>query len=191
MWCWQASNTDRYFAVTGHWIEESWPGVWEIQSALLGFTRLNNAHNGSNLVVLYSRLLTDSVLLIGMNIELLWIHINETYYLRLAILLVTMHKQWQHDGILVKYIKKRTKQPLIMRIIVLVSLTDLTTCDRWHKSVLGPCHQSCDAALIKGYSKAKYYSLSQPDDISLTLMPISDEVGLVCAIAIKVTYFLK
>jgi len=46
---WQASNTDRYFAVTGHWIEESWPGVWEIQSALLGFTRLNNAHNGKQL----------------------------------------------------------------------------------------------------------------------------------------------
>jgi hypothetical protein len=46
---WQASNTDGYFAVTGHWIEESRPGVWEIHSALLGFTRLNNAHNGRRL----------------------------------------------------------------------------------------------------------------------------------------------
>ena len=46
---WQASNTDGYFAVTGHWIEESRPGVWEIHSALLGFTRLNNAHNGRQL----------------------------------------------------------------------------------------------------------------------------------------------
>jgi hypothetical protein len=35
--------------VTGHWIEESRPGVWEIHGALLGFTRLNNAHNGRRL----------------------------------------------------------------------------------------------------------------------------------------------
>jgi hypothetical protein len=46
---WQASNTDAYFAVTGHWIEESSPGNWEIRSALLGFTRLNNSHNGKRL----------------------------------------------------------------------------------------------------------------------------------------------
>jgi len=46
---WQASNTDAYFAVTGHWIEESRPGVWEIQNALLGFTRVNSAHNGKRL----------------------------------------------------------------------------------------------------------------------------------------------
>ena len=46
---WQASDTDAYFAVTGHWIEEPRPGVWEVQSALLGFTRLNNSHNGKRL----------------------------------------------------------------------------------------------------------------------------------------------
>lgn len=46
---WQASNTDGYFAVTGHWVEESRPGVWEVRSALLGFTRLNNSHNGKRL----------------------------------------------------------------------------------------------------------------------------------------------
>jgi hypothetical protein len=46
---WQASNTDGYFAVTGHWIEESTPTQWEIKSGLLGFTRLNNAHNGERL----------------------------------------------------------------------------------------------------------------------------------------------
>ena len=43
---WQASNTDGYFAVTVHWIEESTPGKWELKSALIGFTQLNNAHNG-------------------------------------------------------------------------------------------------------------------------------------------------
>jgi hypothetical protein len=46
---WQASNSDGYFAVTGHWIEEPSPKVWTLKSALLGFTRLNNAHNGKRL----------------------------------------------------------------------------------------------------------------------------------------------
>ena len=46
---WQASNTDGYFAVTGHWIEEPRAGVWEPQSAILGFIQLNNAHNGKQL----------------------------------------------------------------------------------------------------------------------------------------------
>lgn len=46
---WQASNVDGYFAVTGSWINESTPGDWEMQTALLGFVRLNNAHNGKRL----------------------------------------------------------------------------------------------------------------------------------------------
>lgn len=46
---WQASNKDGYFAVTCHWIEESIPTQWEIKSSLLGFIRLNNAHNGKRL----------------------------------------------------------------------------------------------------------------------------------------------
>jgi hypothetical protein len=43
---WQASNVKGYFAVIGHWIKESTPLQWELKSALLGFTKLNNAHNG-------------------------------------------------------------------------------------------------------------------------------------------------
>ena len=46
---WQASNTDAYFAVTGHWIEEVSPGVHEVQGALFGFTQMNTAHNGARL----------------------------------------------------------------------------------------------------------------------------------------------
>ena len=46
---WQASNTDGYFAVTGHWIEEPHPRIWELHSALFGFVWLNNAHNGKRL----------------------------------------------------------------------------------------------------------------------------------------------
>lgn len=46
---WQASNTDGYFAVTGHWIEETASSVWELQEGLLGFVRLNNSHHGKRL----------------------------------------------------------------------------------------------------------------------------------------------
>ncbi|KAG6883266.1 hypothetical protein C0992_009256, partial [Termitomyces sp. T32_za158] len=42
---WQAGNTDGYFAVTGHWIQETATMQWELKSALVGFTRLCNAHN--------------------------------------------------------------------------------------------------------------------------------------------------
>jgi hypothetical protein len=46
---WQASNTDAYFAVTGHWINEVQPGYWKLQNALFGFTCLTSAHNGKRL----------------------------------------------------------------------------------------------------------------------------------------------
>jgi hypothetical protein len=46
---WQAENVDGYFAVTGSWIEEVSPRDWKVQTALLGFTHLNNAHNGTRL----------------------------------------------------------------------------------------------------------------------------------------------
>ncbi len=47
---WQAGNTDGYFAVTAHWIEENLTDHhWELRSALIGFTQLNNAHTGERL----------------------------------------------------------------------------------------------------------------------------------------------
>jgi hypothetical protein len=46
---WQASNTDGYFAVTAHWTAVSTPTDWDLSSALIGFTRLNNAHVGVRL----------------------------------------------------------------------------------------------------------------------------------------------
>ena len=46
---WQASNTDSYFAVTGHWIEEVKENEWVLQNALFGFTHMNTAHNGKRL----------------------------------------------------------------------------------------------------------------------------------------------
>src|SRR6266540_4431156 len=46
---WQASNSDAYFAVMGHWIEETSPGKWIKQSALFRFTQMNCAHDGRTL----------------------------------------------------------------------------------------------------------------------------------------------
>ena len=46
---WQASNQDAYFTVTGHWIEESSPGDWKLQNAMLGFMLMNTAHDGTRL----------------------------------------------------------------------------------------------------------------------------------------------
>jgi hypothetical protein len=46
---WQAGNTDTYFSVTGHWIEERATGEWTIEQALLGFVQMNMAHNGAHL----------------------------------------------------------------------------------------------------------------------------------------------
>ena len=46
---WQASNIDGYFAVTGSWVEENPLNVWKVETALLGFVRLNNAHHGRRL----------------------------------------------------------------------------------------------------------------------------------------------
>jgi hypothetical protein len=43
---WQAGNADGFFAVTPHWINEPTPRKWELKCALIGFTWLNNAHNG-------------------------------------------------------------------------------------------------------------------------------------------------
>ena len=46
---WQASNTDGYLAVMAHWIEVRADKSWHLNSALLGFTKLNNAHNSVRL----------------------------------------------------------------------------------------------------------------------------------------------
>ena len=60
---WQASNTEGYFAVTGHWIEELITSRWELKSASLGFTQVYNAYDGKRLgQALYKKLLSVSEL---------------------------------------------------------------------------------------------------------------------------------
>jgi hypothetical protein len=54
---WQASNTDAYFAVSAHWIDESTPAKWELRSALIGFVQLNSAHNGRRLAHMFFKVI--------------------------------------------------------------------------------------------------------------------------------------
>ena len=49
MRCMASREHRGFFAVTGHWIEERTLGLWELKSSLLGFTQVNNAHNGERL----------------------------------------------------------------------------------------------------------------------------------------------
>jgi hypothetical protein len=52
---WQAGNSDGYFAVTGHWIEEDKPREWELKSALLGFTMVTIPTMGFGWVKSFSK----------------------------------------------------------------------------------------------------------------------------------------
>ncbi len=47
---WQVENTDGYFAVFGHWVEEEsrdsdMRTEWKVKSSLFGFVRMNCLHN--------------------------------------------------------------------------------------------------------------------------------------------------
>ncbi|KAM5545613.1 hypothetical protein V8D89_000651 [Ganoderma adspersum] len=59
---WQAENTDGYFAVTGHWVEEESRDSgarteWTIKSSLFGFIRMNCSHDRRQLafITMYSK----------------------------------------------------------------------------------------------------------------------------------------
>lgn len=40
---WSLSNCQGWYAVTGHWVEETKAGVWKLCGVLLGFTQLNTS----------------------------------------------------------------------------------------------------------------------------------------------------
>ena len=84
---WQAGNTDGYFAITGHWIEENTPTVWECKSALLGFTKVNNAHNRKHLGSALFKVLDQ----VGI------VHKVSKFSITILILFVSWkHKAWSH-----------------------------------------------------------------------------------------------
>ncbi|KAF5317850.1 hypothetical protein D9758_018688 [Tetrapyrgos nigripes] len=66
---WQASNTDAYFAVTAHWIEDTGPNSWLLQSNLIGFTQMNSAHDGVRL----GRALYKVIARVGLEPKVGWV----------------------------------------------------------------------------------------------------------------------
>ncbi|KAJ3531266.1 hypothetical protein NM688_g7598 [Phlebia brevispora] len=153
---WQASNTDGYFAVTAHWIEESRPGDWILRSALVGFTQLNNAHNGQRLgqalYLIADRL--DIVDRIG--------HITCNNASNNGTMLHEFATQVQRKtGKLFDFRKRR--------INCLAHIINLAT-----------------QALIAAYSKTPHFDPASPvDHLNIAASDHRDEVGLIRAIAVK------
>jgi hypothetical protein len=87
---WQASNTDTYFAVTGHWIEEHLPRVWSIEQALLGFVQMNTAHNGVCLGQVLYKVCNHLQIVPKVGVNTFQLTLLNMLFIRLATSLVTM-----------------------------------------------------------------------------------------------------
>ncbi|KAF7342966.1 putative AC transposase [Mycena venus] len=155
---WQAQNTDGYFGVTGHWIEEVSPGVWESQEALIGFTRLNSAHNGVRL----GQALYKIVSRLGIQKRVGYLTTdsaanNSTAAVEFAAQLL------QRDGVV--WDPEERHLPCMAHIINLATQT-----------------------LISTYSKSPHFDPKDPEshvpDTDMSI-PLRDEIGLVRTIAVK------
>lgn len=183
---WQASNADGYFAVTAHWIEEPTPAKWELKSALIGFTWLNNAHNGKRLgqalFKVIKRMGIEHKVSISyhrhpapLNVHPKVGHVtcdnasnNSTMMKELAARLkITMSKEYHWKKRKIKSVSSQT------------SLFQLLTADSCLAHVINLATQM----LISTYSKSPYFDPKEPDAHVPTYR---DEVGLVRAIVIKV-----
>ena len=95
---WQADNTNVYFAVTAHWIQENVAGLWTVEHALIGFTKMNTAHNGTRLgqalykacdrLKIISKVSSSNVYVLSLLTS--YLIIGWPYYLR--------QRQEQHDN---------------------------------------------------------------------------------------------
>ncbi|KAL1939214.1 hypothetical protein VTO73DRAFT_10255 [Trametes versicolor] len=152
---WQASNTDGYFAVMGHWIEES-PSSWASQSALLGFVRLNNAHNGVRL----GHALYKVVARVGIESKVGYITCDNAKNNR------TMLDEFATQ------IEKSTGKPFDAEeryVRCLAHIINLAT-----------------QALLGKYSKSLHYDPTNPDvELAVNSGPRRDEIGLVRSISVK------
>ncbi|RDB14951.1 putative AC transposase [Hypsizygus marmoreus] len=157
---WQASNTDAYFAVTGHWTEEVSPGVWDDKSALFGFTQMNTSHDGVRL----GRALFRIVKRLGIVHKIGWITCDN------ASNNLTMLKEFgrcMNTNNARKNMKSWEYKACHIRC--LAHIINLAT-----------------QAVIGTYSKTKHFDPTNPDDhVPDTTALRRDEVGLVRAIVVK------
>ncbi|KAF5309489.1 hypothetical protein D9619_012496 [Psilocybe cf. subviscida] len=165
---WQASNADAYLACTGHWIENV-NGKWVLQSALLGFTQMNSAHDGVRL----GRALYRIVVRLKIAHKIGWVTCdnasnNGTMLAHFATRLNASEarkgmKEWEWKA---HYIR------------CLAHVINLAT-----------------QALLAAYSKAKYYepgTFEIDDDFGIPGVEgvWRDEIGLIRAIAVKVFFVI-
>ena len=184
---WQASNTDGYFAVMRHWIEEPTPTKWELNSALLGFTRLNNAHNGEWLGQALFKIIIRIGIVHKVSISYFECHIplifasnskvghitcdnasnNVTMMKEFAACLKTSTKKeynWKERKI--KFVFVVLLVQLLMNYSCLMHVINLAT-----------------QLLISTYSKSPHFD---PKNADAHVPTCRDEVGLVRAIVVKV-----
>ena len=72
---WQVSNTDAYFAVTGHWIMEHVLGEWTLEHALLGFAQMNCSHSRTHLGQMLFSVLNQLCIVHRVSVVQVLIHI--------------------------------------------------------------------------------------------------------------------
>jgi hypothetical protein len=189
---WQASNTDAYFAVTAHWIEESTPAKWELKNALIGFTRLNSAHNGERLgqallkiikrvgieykvsVICHPRpALLINVIIHGFTMKVGHVTCdnasnNRTMMRELAARLrATTKKEYIWEKRKIKSVCSRSRSyQLLTKSSCLAHVVNLAT-----------------QMLISTYSKSPHFDPKKPD---AHIPTYRDEVGLIRAVVVKV-----
>ncbi|PSR75311.1 hypothetical protein PHLCEN_2v9174 [Hermanssonia centrifuga] len=153
---WQAGNTDGYFAVTAHWIQELPNREWELRSALIGFTQLNNAHNGPRL----GQALFKIVDRLGIADKIGHVTCDNA----------------KNNGTMLKEfafrLEQKTGKPfdyIWRRVNCLAHIINLAA-----------------QALITAYSKSPHYDPSNPDaHLPFSETGFRDEVGLIRAITVK------
>ncbi|KAJ2981763.1 hypothetical protein NUW54_g10828 [Trametes sanguinea] len=170
---WQAASVDAYFAVTAHWIEEAHPNEWEARNAIIGFTRLNGAHNGRRL----GQALFKIVERVGIEHKIGHITCdnaknNGTMLRELAIHLNRSRgpsaKRFDAKRHRVKYVPSPCQWPCLAHIINLAT-----------------------QALLATYSRTPHFNAAEPkahlNGLSTQSQERSgrDEVGLIRAIAVK------
>ena len=78
--------------MTGHWVEEIKLGVWEVKSALFGFTQVNTVHNGKRLGQALYKVVKRLSISHKVRLSGLLLRPGVSHPLRLGILLVIMRQ---------------------------------------------------------------------------------------------------
>lgn len=188
---WQVENTDGYFAVTGHWIEETTPTQWELKSGLLSFTQVNNAHNGEQLGQALFKIIKQAGIThkVWSNVIIWYVISHSLIDYRLVTLHVITHLtilQWCRKWLCIwglwpakDTIGKSGKSSECFAVFSFLQLTMLTM--PW--SCLAHVINLATQALISTYGKSPHFDPKNPE----AHVPTShDEVGLVRAISVKV-----